>query len=62
MTVEKRLKRIVEKKFPDGGLCYRLKKAAQEAQKARYNKLIKELEGLGPDLIEAKIKQWESEL
>lgn len=62
MTVEKRLKEIVKKKFPTAGLCWRLQKQVLEAQQARLEKWLKELEGLTQVQIEYKINKWEAEV
>lgn len=61
MTIEKRLKRIVERKFPAGGMCQRLKNMAMEAQKSRLEKMKKEIVGLSTEEVESKIKNWEAE-
>jgi hypothetical protein len=61
MTIEKRLRLIVERKFPTGGLCYRLQRKVKEAQKIRLGKMQKAIEGLKQDEIETKIKEWEND-
>jgi hypothetical protein len=61
MTIEKRLRLIVERKFPTGGLCYQMQRQVRAAQQARLDKWNNELKGLTPEQIENKIKQWESD-
>jgi len=55
-----RLKLIVAKQFPTERLCARMKKNVEEAREVRLQKWIKQLEGLTPEEIEIKIKEWES--
>lgn len=55
-----RLKSIIAKQLPTDRLCARMKKNVEEAREVRLQKWLKQLEGLTPEEIETKIKEWES--
>lgn len=54
------MKTIIARQLPTDYLCTRMKKNVEAAREERLNKWLKELNGLAPDQIETKIKEWES--
>lgn len=59
-SVIDRLKLIIARRLPTDYLCKRMKKNVEDAREVRLQKWLKELDGLTPEQVELKIKEWES--